>query len=50
VGFTTLSGLAIAALVGVILNAVLPGKDYEFGSNDGGDKAVDFEINPSLRK
>jgi uracil permease len=50
VGFTTLSGLAVAALVGVILNAVLPGKDYEFGSNDGGDKAVDFEINPSLRK
>jgi uracil permease len=50
VGFTTLSGLAVAALVGVILNAVLPGKDYEFGSNDDGDKAVDFEINPSLRK
>ena len=50
VGFTTLSGLAVAALVGVILNAVLPGKDYEFGSNDEGDKAVDFEINPSLRK
>jgi len=49
-GFTTLSGLAVAALVGVILNAVLPGKDYEFGSNDEGDKAVDFEINPSLRK
>jgi uracil permease len=49
-GFTTLSGLAIAALVGVILNAVLPGKDYDFGSNDEGDKAVDFEINPSLRK
>ena len=50
VGFTTLSGLAVAALVGVILNAVLPGKDYEFGSNGEADKAVDFEINPSLRK
>ena len=50
VGFTTLSGLAVAALVGVILNAVLPGKDYEFGSRDEGDKSVDFEINPSLRK
>ena len=49
-GFTTLSGLAVAALVGVILNAVLPGKDYEFGSRDEGDKSVDFEINPSLRK
>ena len=49
-GFTSLSGLAVAALVGVILNAVLPGKDYEFGANPQGDKAVDFEINPSLRK
>ncbi len=26
----SLSGLAIAALAGIILNAVLPGKDYEF--------------------
>ena len=49
-GFTSLSGLAVAALVGVVLNAVLPGKDYEFGTNPQGDKAVDFEINPSLRK
>ena len=31
IGFTNLSGLAVAALVGVIVNAVLPGKDYEFG-------------------
>ena len=49
-GFTSLSGLAVAAIVGVILNAILPGKDYEFGANPQGDKAVDFEINPSLRK
>ena len=26
----SLSGLAVGALVGIILNAVLPGKDYEF--------------------
>ena len=44
-GFTSLSGLAVAALTGIILNAVLPGKDYEFGSNSKGDKSVDFEIN-----
>ena len=49
-GFTSLSGLAVAALVGVILNAILPGKDYEFGANPDADKAVNFEINPSLRK
>ena len=44
-GFTKLSGLAVAAIVGVILNAILPGKDYEFGANPQGDKAVDFELN-----
>ncbi|MBQ6890573.1 MAG: uracil-xanthine permease [Oscillospiraceae bacterium] len=38
----TLSGLAVAALVGIVLNAVLPGKDYEFGTNDQGDKSVNF--------
>ncbi len=38
----TLSGLAVAALVGITLNAVLPGKDYEFGTNDQGDKSVNF--------
>ena len=30
IGFTSLSGLAVAAIVGIVLNAVLPGKDYEF--------------------
>lgn len=33
IGFTTLSGLAVAALVGIILNAVLPGNDYNFGKS-----------------
>lgn len=39
-----LSGLAVAAIVGIILNAVLPGNDYEFGTNDQGDKAVNFKV------
>ena len=38
----SLSGLAIAAVVGIVLNAVLPGKDYEFGTNPQGDTAVNF--------
>ena len=38
----SLSGLAVAALVGIFMNAVLPGKDYEFGTNARGDSAVDF--------
>ena len=42
IGFTSLSGLAVAALVGIILNAVLPGNDYEFGKNQRGEMAVNF--------
>ena len=38
----SLSGLAVAALVGIFMNAVLPGKDYEFGTNDQGDTSVNF--------
>ncbi|MBO4557931.1 MAG: uracil-xanthine permease [Bacteroidales bacterium] len=45
IGSVKLSGLAVAALVGIILNAILPGKDYEFGKNNLGDKSVDFEVN-----
>ena len=38
----TLTGLAIAALAGVVLNAVLPGNDYEFGTSAEGDKSADL--------
>jgi uracil permease len=38
----SLSGLAVAAVVGIVLNAVLPGKDYEFGTNPQGDTAANF--------
>ena len=40
----SLSGLAIGALAGIILNAILPGKDYEFGTNEKGDKSVNFKV------
>ena len=38
----TLSGLAIAAIAGVALNAILPGNDYEFGASVAGDKSADL--------
>lgn len=40
----SLSGLAVAALVGIILNAVLPGKDYVFGKDAQGDTSVNFKV------
>ncbi len=33
----TLTSLAIAALLGIFLNAILPGNDYDFGVNHKGD-------------
>ena len=34
-----LSGLAIAAIAGILLNAILPGNDYEFDAADGSEAA-----------
>ena len=42
IGFTSLSGLAIAALAGILLNAILPGNTYEFGKNKRGEVSVNF--------
>lgn len=41
-GKISLSGLAVAALVGIIMNAFLPGKDYEFGKNRRADISVNL--------
>lgn len=38
----SLSGLAVGALTGIILNAVLPGKDYEFDEEKPDDTGVNF--------
>lgn len=40
----TLTGLALAAIAGILLNAVLPGKDYEFNSGEPGASSVNFEV------
>lgn len=37
-------GLAVASIVGIILNAILPGKDYEFGVDIQGDTSVNFKV------
>ncbi|MBQ8109123.1 MAG: uracil-xanthine permease, partial [Clostridia bacterium] len=42
-GPVSLSGLAVGALAGILLNAVLPGNDYEFGTNQLGDTSVNFQ-------
>ena len=42
----TLTGLAVASLAGILLNAFLPGNDYEFGTNPRGDRNRGVGINP----
>ena len=44
IGIVSLSGLAVASIVGILLNAVLPGKDYEFGVDAQGDTSVNFKV------
>ena len=46
----TLTGLAIASLAGIFLNAILPGNDYEFGVNPSGDRNRGVAINPQIGK
>lgn len=48
----TLTALAIAALAGIILNAILPGNDYTFGENPHGDinRGVSFNPQPEKKK
>lgn len=43
----SLSGLAVGALVGIILNAILPDKDYEFDEEDPEDTGVNFDVGQS---
>ncbi len=40
----SLSGLAVGALVGIIMNAILPGKDYNFDEEKPDETGVNFEV------
>ena len=42
----TLTGLALAAIFGILLNAILPGNDYTFGENTKGDVSRGLGMNP----
>ena len=43
-GAISLSGLAVGSIVGIVLNAVMPGKDYVFGQDKQGDESVNFIV------
>lgn len=46
----TLTSLAIAAIAGILLNAILPGNDYTFGENPDGDINRGVSFNPQHKK
>lgn len=46
----TLTGLAIAAIAGILLNAILPGNDYVFGTNPEGDQNRGVDMRPNLKE
>ena len=46
----TLTALAIAAIAGIVLNAVLPGNDYNFGVNPEGDQSRGVYVSNTDRK
>lgn len=42
----TLTSLAIAAIAGIVLNAILPGNDYAFGKDPEGDASRGVDLRP----
>ena len=46
----TLSALACASLAGIILNAILPGKDYEFTEEEPKDTGVNFAAGQNTKR
>ena len=44
IGVISLSGLAVCSIVGIALNAILPGKDYEFVQEAEGSTSVNFKV------
>ena len=44
IGIVSLSGLAVASITGILLNAILPGKDYEFTQESEGSTSVNFQV------
>ena len=44
IGIVSFSGIAVGSIVGIALNAILPGTDYEFVQEDKGSTSVDFKV------
>ncbi len=45
-----LSALACASIAGIVLNAILPGKDYVFSEDDPKDTGVNFSVGANTKR
>ncbi len=46
----SLSALAVASIAGILLNAILPGKDYTFSEDEPKDTGVDFSVGANSKR
>ena len=46
----SLSGLAVGSIIGILMNAILPGKDFEFVLNDEAKSVKEFSASSRLKK
>ena len=46
----SLSALAVASIAGIALNAILPGKDYDFSEDEPKDTGVDFAVGENSKR
>ncbi len=46
----SMSGLAVGSIIGILLNAILPGKDYVFEDNQDASHSKDSTIIPETKK
>ena len=46
----SLSALAVASIAGILLNAILPGKDYTFSEDEPKDTGVNFSVGANSKR
>ncbi len=46
----SLSALAVASIAGILLNAILPGKDYSFSEDEPKDTGVNFSVGQNSKR
>ena len=46
----SLSALAVASIAGIVLNAILPGKDYDFSEDEPKDTGVNFSVGANSKR